>query len=180
MLGAVGAGVGAAGTLFSGLATSQNASYQAAVAQMNAQIANQNAARAVAAGQQQATVVSQKGAAELGQVVAGLAANNIDVNSGSAVRVEKGTREESQLSSETALTNAELQAYGYKTQAAGDVAQAGLETAEAEEAPIGAGLAAGGGLLSNISSIGFKFSNPNWYQTGGSSSIQNPFSVSSP
>jgi hypothetical protein len=51
-----------------------------------------------------------------------------------------------------------LTAYGYRSQAVGYEAQSNLDTSEAQSAPIGADLAAGGSLLSNASSIGFKWS----------------------
>jgi hypothetical protein len=55
------------------------------------------------------------------------------------------------------LNNAQLQAYGYRSQATSYQAQAGLDTATAEQAPIGAGLGAAGNLLSSASSIGTKW-----------------------
>ena len=152
--GIAGAGISAYGALYQGAATKEAASYQAAVAANNQIIANQNAQYAIQAGQQQAEAVSLKGAAQIAKVKAGLAANNIDVNTGSAKNVEVSQAETSQLDTETVLNNAELQAYGYRSQATNFTAQAGLEQTQAEEAPIGAGLAAGGGLLSSASSVG--------------------------
>ena len=60
----------------------------------NAIIAQQKATRARAAGQQQAQNQSLKNAAELGAIKTGLAANNIDVNSGSSVDLEASQRAE--------------------------------------------------------------------------------------
>jgi hypothetical protein len=68
------------------------------------------------------------------------------------------------------LNNAELQAYGYRTQGTAFTETAGLETMEANEAPIAAGLAtagagyaaagaeegAVGSLLASAGGIGFK------------------------
>lgn len=153
--GVLGAGTSALGTLESGAATSNAASYAATVAANNAIIAQQNAKYASAAGEAQAQAVSLKGAATQGKIKTAQAASGVDVNSGSNVDVQKSQRELSQLDTETTLNNAELQAYGYRTQATNYQAQAGLETAEAEQAPIGAALAAGGGLLSSASSLGF-------------------------
>lgn len=157
--GLVGAGASAGGTLLSGIATGNAASYQAAVAQNNAIIATQNATYATEAGQTQAANTSLAGAATSGTVKAGQAANNVDVNSGSAVNVQQSQREANVLNTETVLNNAELSAYGYRSQATGYTATAGLEQYEASVAPIAAGVGAGGNLLSNASSVGFKFGN---------------------
>ena len=161
--GVAGAGISAYGALYQGAAARESASYQAQVAANNAIIANQNAKYAVAAGQQQAEAVSLKGAAQQGKVKAALAANNIDVSSGSAKNVQVSQAETSQLDTETVLNNAELQAYGYRTAATGYTAESGLLTTQAAEAPVGAALGAGGGLLASASSIGLKWggsSNP--------------------
>jgi hypothetical protein len=79
---AIGAVASAGGALYSGIATSQAANYQSQVAKNNAQIANQNATRAIAAGQQQTATKSLQNAAQFGALKTGLAANNVDVNSG--------------------------------------------------------------------------------------------------
>ena len=68
-----------------------------------------------------------KSAAASGRLKAGQAANGVDVNSGSAVAVQSGQRKAGLLDTATVANNAELQAYGYRSQAAGFNAQAGLE-----------------------------------------------------
>ena len=75
------------------------------MASNNALIANQNAQRAIAAGQQQAQNQSLKNAAEFGAIKTGLAANNIDVNSGSAVDLEASQRAKGQLDTQNTLYN---------------------------------------------------------------------------
>jgi hypothetical protein len=155
--GLVGAGVSAAGSILGGIAQGNAAGFQAKVAQNNADIANANADYASKAGNAQAAATSLKGAAAGGKLKAAQAANNVDVNTGSPVNVQQSQRELSQLDTETVLNNAELQAYGYRSQATGFEATAGLEKEEAEEAPIGGYLSAGGNLLSSASSIGFKY-----------------------
>ena len=142
-----GAGASAVGTLEAG-------SYQGEVASNNAKIATQNAAYAREAGQEQAAIASRKGAAQGAALKTGLAANGVDVNSGSAVDVEAGARETSKLDAETVLNNAELQAYGYTTQATNFKAQAKQDV-------IGSEFGAAGSLLGNASSIGWKWSGQN-------------------
>lgn len=158
--GIAGAGVSAVGSVMGGLATSSAASYNAQVAQNNATIANQNAAYATAAGAAKTEQVGLQQAAQGGQIKAGLAANGVDVNSGSALNVETSQRELGELDEQTTANNAELQAYGYQTQAAGFQSQSALDTMEAETAPIGADIGAAGGLLGSASSIGLKWSQP--------------------
>lgn len=152
-----GAIAGVAGSLFTGAATANAADYQAEVARNNAVTAGQNADYAARAGVVEAENKSQQGAAKQGNIKASMAANNVDVNSGSAVSVEKGAREEAVTDTATTEHNAMLQAYGYRTQQTGFQAQAGLESQEAESAPVGAALTAGGSFLNaapNTSNIG--------------------------
>jgi hypothetical protein len=156
--GIAGAGISAAGAVEQGQATANAANYNAQVASNNATIATQNAAYATSAGQTQAATKSLQGAAAGGRIKAAQAASGIDVNSGSAVNVQQSQRETSKLDTETVLNNAELKAYGYRSNATGFQAQSGLETAEAEQAPIGADIGAAGGLLGSASSLGLKWS----------------------
>jgi len=172
--GLVGAGTSAAGALMGGIAQGNAASYQAQVAKNNAIIANQNAAYATEAGETQAAATSLKGAATAGKIKASQAANNIDVNTGSAVNVQQSQREVSKLDTETVLSNAELQAYGYRAAATNYQATAGLEEMEATEAPIGGALSATGNLLSSASSIGAKFGGFGSLGSLGSTNTNNP------
>jgi hypothetical protein len=161
-----GAGATAYGQVYSGMATGDAASYQAEVARNNALIAEQNAKRASEAGAAQATAVSLKGAAKVGKIKTAQAANNIDVNTGSAVDVRASEREAGVLDTATVLSNAELESYGYRSKATGYTAEAGLLGTQAEEAPIGAGIGATGSLLSGASSVGFKFGGGSGGNTG--------------
>lgn len=152
-----GAAASAAGALEGGAAQQNAANYQAAVASNNATIAEQNAAYATKAGLQQAATQSQKGAAIGGKIKAAQAASGVDVNSGSAVDVQQSQREVNKLDTDTVLNNAELKAYGYRTDATNFQAQAGLDEMQAEQAPIGAAFTATGDLLSGASSVGTKW-----------------------
>jgi len=172
------------GQAFQATAAGEASAYQAQVATNNAIIAGYNATEAEQAGQTQAFVTGQQAAATGGRIKAAQAANGIDVNSGSAVKVQQGAREAGTLNQETVLSNAELQAYGYRTQGTAFTEQAGLETMEANEAPIAAGLAtagagyaaagaeegAVGSLLASAGGIGFKLGGPTPGSTGSSSS----------
>jgi hypothetical protein len=161
-----GAAASAAGTVESGIAQKNSAAYQAQIASNNAVTANQNATYATHAGLTQATQTSLKAAEQQARIKGALAANNVDVNSGSAVDVQQSAREEGKLDTETTNANAALQAYGYRTQQAGFQAQSSLDKATAENAVPGAILGATGGLLSNASAIGTK--SPNFFNNLGS------------
>lgn len=163
ILGVLGAVTSAFGAIEAGQSQANAANFNAQVAANNAKAAEQNADYAIKAGTEKATVESLKGAEVMGGIKASQAASGIDVNTGSAVDVQRSQREKDQLDTETTLNNAQLQAYGYRTQATGFTAQSELDKATAEQAPIGADIGAAGGLLGSASSIGFKWS-------GGSSS----------
>ena len=172
-LAVVGALTSAVGTVEQGQATANAASYSATVAKNNQLIAEENAKYAEKAGAAQALATGMKGAAKLARVKTAQAANNIDVNSGSALDVQEGERRQGQLDTETVLNNAQLQAYGYRSQATSFGAQAGLEEETAKQAPIGAGLGAAGNLLSSASSIGAKWTGFN----PASAAANGPFGV---
>ena len=124
--------------------------YQGQVASNNAQVEQQNALYTEEAGEEAAAATSLKGAAQAGAVKTSIAANNTDVNSGSAVNVEASEREANALDSETALANANLQAYGYKVQATNDQAQSTQDI-------VGGIFKGVGGLAANASSLPFQW-----------------------
>jgi hypothetical protein len=157
VLGTVGTGLSALGTYEGGQATANAATYSAQVAANNALIAKQNAKYAIEAGEAQATATALKGANTAGRIKAAQAASGVSVNSGSASDVQVSQREGQLLDTETILNNAELQAYGYRTAATGYRAEAELEQAKAQQAPIGADLGAAGSLLSGASGVAAKW-----------------------
>lgn len=153
-----GAAISAIGAITGGIANKNNANYQATVAANNATIAQQNATYAEQAGSVAAENEGRKGAAALGKLKTTQAASGVNVNTGSAVDVQVGERETNQLNTETVMSNAELKAYGYRTQATGFQAESQLDTAKADQAIPGAALSAAGGLLGSASSLGGKWS----------------------
>jgi hypothetical protein len=156
-LGIAGAGVTAGGQVLSGMSQGAQAAYQAQVARNNEVIAEQNAKYAIHAGEAQAQAVSLQGAATQGRIKAMQAGSGIDVNTGSAVKVQKGAREAGALNTQQTMATANLQAYGYRQQAMSYAAQAGLEQNVAEEAPIAGDIAGIGSLLSGASAVGQKY-----------------------
>lgn len=133
-LSAAGTGISAMGAIQGGKAQKASLAYQAQVNRNNAIIAEDNAEYAIKAGQQKAATESMKGAAALGAVKAAQAASGVNVNTGSNVDVQRSEREKSKLDVETVIHNAELRAYGYRSQAANFEAQAALNEAEGAQA----------------------------------------------
>lgn len=156
-LGGLGAAISAGGTLLGGLATMSQMNYQAKVAENNAKIAQQNATAAEQAGEQQAAAQSRKEAAQMGAIVASQAANGIDVNTGSAVDVQESQRELGKLDTENVMRNAEMQAYGYRTQSTNYEAQAKADQSAAFFAPISAAIGATGSYLGKASALSSKW-----------------------
>ena len=157
-----GTALSAYGSYEAGQAQKGEATYQAAVARNNEQIANQNANYAEQAGRAKAEAQGLKGAATGGHLKASQAASGIEVNTGSAVDTQVSQREGAQLDTETVMSNSNLQAYGYRTQATNFEAEAGLKDTEAAQAETAGDIGAVSSLLSGASGTAFK-----WQQAYG-------------
>jgi len=155
--GIIGTGMSAIGAYNSAQAQAASARYQAQVAQNNATIAEQNAVYTKQAGNSAAVDASLRARAALGARVAGQAASGIDVNSGSALDAQETEREVGVLNTERVVNNADLQAYGYRSQQSNFAAQAGLLNAQANQYSSSALPAAFGTLLNGASSVGNNF-----------------------
>jgi hypothetical protein len=142
--------VKAVGALQQGEAESQAASYNAQVQRQNAQIEQQNANWAGQAGEVQAAAQEQKTRSQVGAIKAAEAANNLDVNSGSAVDVRSSAAQLGELSALNIRSNAAKQAYGYETQSWNAQAQANLDQADAAYARQAGEIGAAGDLLGGI------------------------------
>lgn len=155
------------------LYNSQVADYQAMVAENNATIARETGTRTVEAGEVGATIEGLKTAGLVGRIKANQGANNIDVNTGSAVGVRADAATAGKFSAETVLSNAQLQNWGYRNQAAQFQTQANLDRSGAQfsrnmapYAVTGGNLAAAGTLLDSASALPWKWLGD---QAGGSS-----------
>lgn len=153
-----GAVTSAVGAIQQGGATKSMMSYRAAIADNNKKIAEQNAEGAINAGIAKGATTSMRGAATGGKIKARQSASGVDVNTGSFVDVQEGQREAAFLDTETVLHNADLQAYGYRTQAKNFEAEAQLDRAAGDQAQTAGYLKAGAGLLSSAGSLGYKWS----------------------
>lgn len=163
VLAATGAVVSAGSAVAGGISQGHALGYQAQVARNNATIAGQNAEYATQAGAVKTEQAGLKARAQLGQVRTSLAANGLDVNSGSAADVQTSQREIGALDQETVAHNAALETYGYKTQVAGYTDQSKLLNREAAFAPIEGAFKGLGSLISAAPGIADKFG---WMQSG--------------
>lgn len=154
LIGLVGTGIGAVGAISQGNAAAASANYGAQVATNNATIATQNANYASAAGETQAYNQGLKQREIAGAVRGGIAASGIDVNSGSAAKVQESQAALGLQDVEQVRQTAALQNYGYKTQATGFAAQSQLSKAEAGFDEEAGWLKGTGALLSGTAKYG--------------------------
>lgn len=122
---------GVAGTLMSGMAQSQAASYQAAVARNNQIIANQNATLETQKGEVTAENNDLKTRAMVGSQKAAQAANGVDVDSGSPLDVRSSSEQLGRLDALTIINNSQAKAYNYKAQGVNFQAEAQLDDMKA-------------------------------------------------
>lgn len=134
----------AAATAVQTIGSIEQGKAQAAAAKYNAQIATQNSAWSAAEGEQNAGVAGLKTQEQSGKIKVAQAANNIDVNSGSAVAVQKSQAEMGMLNEMNIRSNAARQAYGYQ-------AQSGLDKSEAKNDETAGYIGAAGSLLGGAS-----------------------------
>jgi hypothetical protein len=154
---AVGALVGAAGSLFQGIAGAQEAQYQAQIAKNNAVIAEKNAQYAQITGSRQEEAYRIKATNVRATQKAAYGASGIDVSQGSAVQVQRAARTIEELDAETIRNNAWREAHDFKTQAVNFRAQAGLDQMQGQNALIAGGIGALGGLANAASSVSAKW-----------------------
>lgn len=155
----------AVGAVMQSQAASGAASYNKKVAEQNAQLATQNAQWAGAEGEQKVGVAGIQAKSEAGSVKTAQAANNIDVNSGSAVQVQQSQQEATLLNTSNIRSNAARQAYGYETQSTQSQGQSNLYGAEAGFDNISGGVNAAGSVAKGIAG---------YEEFGGSSGGSNP------
>lgn len=149
--------MGAVGSYQQGQAAESAAKFNAQVARNNEIVAQQNEQYAIQAGIQKAAMESMKGRAVLGKIKASQAASGINTDEGSALDVQQGAREANVLDTATVLHNAQLEAYGYRSQAANFQSQAKLKEMEGGAAASAGNVGALSTLLSGAGSLGSKW-----------------------
>lgn len=171
-MGMLGAGLSLAGGVVGAVGAEQNAKatseadfYQSQILQQNAQLAEQKAQFATEEGGAEAERKELATKANVGQIKAAQGASNIDVNSGSSVKVQRSAAELGALDAVTLRSNAARAAYGYQVQALSDTEQAGLEATSAANAKTAGNIQAISSLIGGASSAGSQYAQ--WSQLTG-------------
>lgn len=133
------------------------ARYQAEVANANRKVNEQNAAYERQKGDVDAMNQDLKNAGQQGKVLAGLAANGFDVNTGTNLGIQESTEKLGRLDTLTTRNNAERKAYAYDVAAKNDESTAGLYEMQAANAEKAGSLNAFTSLIGTASSFGDKW-----------------------
>ena len=162
-----GSTIGAYGAYEKSTAEAAAARYNAKVAGQNAQFARQNAQWAGAEGESQTELAALRTRHEVGKIKVAQAANNVDVNTGSAAAVQKSQSEMGLLNEMNIRSNAARRAYGFEVKANDYVAQANMDRYKQRLADRGIYLNAGSDVVSGVSDYRMN-STPSDSSTGGS------------
>lgn len=155
---------GAAGSIATGNANAEAAQYQAAVARNNQVVAEQNAKFATDAGRRQEAAMRERTAQMIGQQRAQMAANGIDIGSGSALRLQEDTAAVGELDALTIRNNAARAAYGYGVQASDFGSNSTMLGRQARNAETAGGIGAISSIVGGAGSVSDKwlrFKQPN-------------------
>jgi hypothetical protein len=162
--GSVGIGASLAGGLLSafgnekqGQAQQTMYNYRAQVAKINADIDRQNAAWARTKGEVEATQYGMKASQQRGAIRAAQGASNIDVNSGSAVDVQRSQEKIKDIDLAQIRSNAAKVAYDYETKATMDENQSRLDTMAGSYAKQAGDIAALGSIIGTASTVSSKW-----------------------
>lgn len=150
----VGSLASAGGALLGGMAAKNAGDYQAQVARMNAQIAEDNAQRALERSQIEQQDQDTLTRAQIGTQEALQGASGLSITGGSQILTRKSAAMLGRRDALNVRQGGELEAYGYKTQAANSEAQARQAKAAGQSALLGSYFSAGGSLLSSAAKFG--------------------------
>ena len=153
-----GSATSALGAAFTGSAQANMYNYQAAVANMNSQIAKQNADYEVALGEQRTQKVAMASQARTGTITAGAGASGLDINSGSKSEVIASSEKLGQYDEAIQRSDAARRAYGYEVEAADFTAQGALDTAAASTSKTAAEFNVAKSIIGGVGSVADK-----WY-----------------
>jgi len=151
---AVSGAVTAYGAVQQGQAQKKQARYQAGVERNNATIAGWQAQDATQRGQIEEQRQRLATARLRSSQRAGMAANGIEIDSGSPLDVLMDTAQLGELDALTIRSNAEREAYGFRSQSGNLMAQAGLTTMAGRNAATAGYIGAGSTLLSSAATVG--------------------------
>ncbi|WP_445505061.1 virion core protein, T7 gp14 family [Microvirga sp. G4-2] len=157
------AAVGAVGAIQQGNATAAANKYQAAVNENNAILAQRNADDARKRGEVAEEEHRRKVAQLQGRQSAVMAANGLDLTSGSPLDILADTAQMGELDALTIRNNAEREAKGHQAQGMNFRAEAELNRASAKSAKTAGMIGAVGSVVSGIGGVADK-----WYRMGSS------------
>ena len=133
------------------------ANFQAAVAENNATLAKQGAVQAQAQGASNEQTMAIKDVAGAGAILAGQAASNIDVNSGSAADVQRSQKTITAMDLTQIRSNAAKTAYDYSVKSVMDTNQASLDVMAGQNAKTSGDISAMSSILGSVSSVSSKW-----------------------
>lgn len=139
--------VTAAGQVVSGIQQSQMATYQAAIAQQNKQIAREGAIDAIGLSQDKQRQLGREVAGRVGAQEARMAGNNVDTTQGSAARVIEDTRMIGREDMAALSENVNRQVRGQQIDAWNFESESRAKRAEAKGALVGAAFSVGSTIL---------------------------------
>jgi flagellar motor switch protein FliM len=145
------------GNIQQGQAQKAAADYQTKVMQNNAIIANQNATLTLQQGQAQVEAQQMKTASLIGSQRAAMAANGVQLNTGSPLDVQSSAATLGELNALTIRSNAQNTANAYLNTASTDTSQASAYTALGQNQSSASSTAAFSSALSTASSVGDKW-----------------------
>lgn len=154
---ALGGLTSALGGIAGGQAQSQMYNYQAAVARINAQVAQQNSELAFQTGEAEAQKYGISSGQQRGQIVAAQASSGLDVNSGSAKQTVQSQQYLSSIDQAQIRSTAAKTAYNYTVQATQDINQATLDKSAGANALTAGYINAGSSILSGAGSVAAKW-----------------------
>jgi hypothetical protein len=151
---AAAAGASAYGAVQQGKAAEGQANYQAAVGRNNAIIAERQARDAEERGASEELAQRRQTAAGLGKQRAGMAANGVDLSSGSPLDILGDTAAFGELDALTVRSNAAREAYGYRNQASQFTSDAAAQKIAGRNTRKASYIGAGSTLLTSASQAG--------------------------
>lgn len=169
----IGMGIGAIGSAIGTYQQTKSARsqlrYQAAMAEINARMAERSAQQAMQQGQQQVAATTMKYGALKSSQRAAMAANGVDLGTGSAAELQASTDILKDIDKHTIESNAISSAFGYRTQGTGYLNQARMDRASASSmSPVSAGFSTLLGSATKVASSWYMLDNVGAMQGSGS------------
>jgi hypothetical protein len=140
----------AAGSLVQGFAANRQAKYEASGARQNAQLEREAAQQSEKTGYQERRKLWREVGSVKGQQIASMAANGIDVDFGTAGRIQEDTQLLANEDAQNLYENINQRTRGYLINSSNNKTQSKALKAQGKSALIGSMFQAGGSLLSGF------------------------------